>query len=164
MQNCPAKHVIFRCITVLDLTHQNCWRKSLLETLVRWLTRVIASHHTCVHLQVFGYYASGSETEATLRDNRAVFSRYRLMPRMMVDVSNVDTTCTLLGMRHSTCTTCLPVLPALSLPGIGRPVVFEEASRWQAHVYLLLKSLRAELCRLPVRAADILAQIRYSMA
>ncbi|EIE24931.1 glycolate oxidase [Coccomyxa subellipsoidea C-169] len=46
---------------------------------------------------VFGYYASGSETESTLRDNRAVFSRYRLMPRMMVDVSNVDTTCTLLG-------------------------------------------------------------------
>ncbi|CAL8464246.1 g3781 [Coccomyxa elongata] len=48
---------------------------------------------------VFGYYASGSETEATLRDNRAVFSRYRLMPSMMVDVSNVDTTCTLLGRQ-----------------------------------------------------------------
>lgn len=47
--------------------------------------------------QVFGYYASGSETESTLRDNRTVYSRYRLMPRMMVDVSNVDTTCTLLG-------------------------------------------------------------------
>ncbi|KAK9918957.1 hypothetical protein WJX75_008310 [Coccomyxa subellipsoidea] len=48
---------------------------------------------------VFGYYASGSETESTLRDNRAVFSRYRLMPRMMVDVSNVDTTLTLLGRK-----------------------------------------------------------------
>ncbi len=64
--------------------------------------------NTAALMQVFGYYASGSETEATLRDNRAVFSRYRLMPRMMVDVSNLDTTCTLLGTRHCTCRTCLP--------------------------------------------------------
>jgi len=47
--------------------------------------------------QVFGYYASGSESESTLRDNRAVFGRHRLMPRMMVDVSNIDTSCNLLG-------------------------------------------------------------------
>lgn len=48
--------------------------------------------------QVFGYYRSGSETESTLLDNRAAYSRYKLMPRLMVDVSNIDTTCTLLGV------------------------------------------------------------------
>lgn len=48
--------------------------------------------------QVFDYYRGGSETESTVHDNRAAFSRYRLMPRLMVDVSNIDTTCTLLGI------------------------------------------------------------------
>lgn len=47
--------------------------------------------------QVFGYYVSGSESEGTLRDNRAAYGRFRLMPRMMVDVSRIDTSCTLLG-------------------------------------------------------------------
>lgn len=71
------------------------------------------------HKQVFGYYASGSESESTLRDNRAAFSRYRLIPRMMVDVSNVDTTCTLLGEHTHHCVTlqvspcALYFLPAL---------------------------------------------------
>lgn len=78
-------------------------------------------------MQVFGYYASGSETEATLRDNRAVFSRYRLMPRMMVDVSNMDTTCTLLGTRHNamTCMTCLPFPIYPASRDICRPVFLE---------------------------------------
>ena len=48
-------------------------------------------------MQAFGYYASGSESESTLRDNEASFKRYRLVPRLMVDVSKVDTTVTLLG-------------------------------------------------------------------
>lgn len=73
-------------------------------------------------MQVFGYYASGSETESTLRDNRAVFSRYRLMPRMMVDVSNVDTTLTLLGempMPTCSCHKRLAWHAAMSLVNIG---------------------------------------------
>ena len=48
-------------------------------------------------MQAFGYYASGSESESALRDNEASFKRYRLVPRLMVDVSKVDTTVTLLG-------------------------------------------------------------------
>lgn len=47
--------------------------------------------------QAYGYYASGSESESTLRDNMASFKRYRLVPRLMVDVSKVDTTVKLLG-------------------------------------------------------------------
>ena len=50
-------------------------------------------------MQAFGYYASGSESESTLRDNETSFKRYRLVPRLMVDVSKVDTTVTLLGGR-----------------------------------------------------------------
>lgn len=47
--------------------------------------------------QVFDYYAGGAESETTLRDNRAAFSRYRLLPRVLVDVSEIDTSCELLG-------------------------------------------------------------------
>lgn len=47
----------------------------------------------------FDYYASGSNGQATMADNRAAFARWRLLPRMLQDVSHVDTSTTLLG-RH----------------------------------------------------------------
>lgn len=50
---------------------------------------------------VWGYYSSGAETESTLRDNRAAFERLRIMPRIMVDVRRIDTSCTLLGEKLS---------------------------------------------------------------
>jgi len=57
--------------------------------------RHVISPNGC--LQAFGYYVSGSETESTLRDNEESFTRYRLVPRLMVDVSKVDTTVKLMG-------------------------------------------------------------------
>ena len=51
-------------------------------------------------LQVWGYYASGAESEATLKDNQAAFSRYRIMPRIMVDVTKVDVSIRLFGASH----------------------------------------------------------------
>ena len=46
-----------------------------------------------------GYYSSGAESESTLRNNRAAYAKWRLVPRCMVDVSQVDMTCTLLGAQ-----------------------------------------------------------------
>jgi len=43
------------------------------------------------------YYASGAWDEITLRDNRAAFERYKLRPRMLVDVSRRDLSTTILG-------------------------------------------------------------------
>lgn len=43
------------------------------------------------------YYASGACDEITLRDNRAAFERYKLRPRMLVDVSRRDLSTTILG-------------------------------------------------------------------
>lgn len=45
------------------------------------------------------YYASGAWDEITLRDNRAAFERYKLRPRMLVDVSQRDLSTTILGNR-----------------------------------------------------------------
>jgi 4-hydroxymandelate oxidase len=48
---------------------------------------------------VYDYYAGGAEDEVTLRANRAAYERYYLRPRVMVDVSHVDTSVDVLGER-----------------------------------------------------------------
>jgi 4-hydroxymandelate oxidase len=45
----------------------------------------------------FAYYAGGAADEVTLRDNPAAWSRHRLRPRVLVDVSTVDASTTVLG-------------------------------------------------------------------
>lgn len=47
--------------------------------------------------QAYGYYAGGSDNEWTLAENKAALGRYRLLPRVLVDVSTVDMSTTLLG-------------------------------------------------------------------
>jgi 4-hydroxymandelate oxidase len=47
------------------------------------------------------YYASGAWDEVTLKDNRVAFDRYRLYPRMLVDVSQRDLSTTILGQSLS---------------------------------------------------------------
>jgi isopentenyl diphosphate isomerase/L-lactate dehydrogenase-like FMN-dependent dehydrogenase len=56
---------------------------------------------------VLGYYAGGAGDERTLRDNVAAFGRWRLRPRVLVDVSGVDPATTVLGTPVS-----MPVLVA----------------------------------------------------
>ncbi len=46
---------------------------------------------------VFDFFDGGAEDESTLRENRAAFERVRLLPRVLVDVSQVDTRIDLLG-------------------------------------------------------------------
>ena len=61
---------------------------------------------------VFGYFAGGACDELTLNDNVAAFSRLRLMPRVLVDVSTVDTSTTVLGLP-------------LAMPVVVAPVAFQ---------------------------------------
>jgi 4-hydroxymandelate oxidase len=48
---------------------------------------------------VFDYYAGGSGEESTLRENVKAFDRWIIRPRVLVDVSNVDTRTTVLGTQ-----------------------------------------------------------------
>ncbi len=48
-----------------------------------------------------GYYASGSNDMITLRENRDAFARLRLMPKILIDVTKVNTATTILGERVS---------------------------------------------------------------
>jgi len=55
--------------------------------------------------QVWCFFEGGSGDEVTLRANAAAYSRWRLRPRMLVDVSAISLETTLLGtpvsMRRS---------------------------------------------------------------
>lgn len=57
--------------------------------------------------QAFDYVAGGADDEITLAKNRAAFERITLHPRVLVDVSTVDTSTEVLGQRIS-----FPVLVA----------------------------------------------------
>ncbi|KAE8600880.1 hypothetical protein XENTR_v10013437 [Xenopus tropicalis] len=50
---------------------------------------------------VYDYYRSGAEDQQTLADNVAAFSRYRLYPRVLRDVSATDLSTTILGQKIS---------------------------------------------------------------
>jgi lactate 2-monooxygenase len=47
----------------------------------------------------FAYVAGGAGTEETMRENRAAFERWRIVPRMLNDVSSRDTSVEVLGTR-----------------------------------------------------------------
>src|SRR5581483_7684251 len=48
----------------------------------------------------FGYMASGIDDEVTLRANREGFAKFQLRPRRLVDVSKVDMSCDILGVKY----------------------------------------------------------------
>ncbi len=50
---------------------------------------------------VFEFFDGGAEDEQTLRDNRAAFERVRLAPKVLVDVSQIDTKTQFVGTAAS---------------------------------------------------------------
>jgi isopentenyl diphosphate isomerase/L-lactate dehydrogenase-like FMN-dependent dehydrogenase len=64
-----------------------------------------------------GYFAGGAGDERTLRDNAEAFGRWRLRPRVLVDVGSPDTSTTVLGREVS-----MPVLVApVALQRLAHP-------------------------------------------
>ena len=57
---------------------------------------------------VFGYLDGGADDEASLRANSTAFDRYALVPRILVDVGEIDTTTTVLGQRLDWPLICAP--------------------------------------------------------
>jgi (S)-mandelate dehydrogenase len=48
---------------------------------------------------IFDFFDGGAEDEVTLRANRSAYERVRLLPRILVDVAEVDTRTTLFGVE-----------------------------------------------------------------
>ena len=57
----------------------------------------------------FGYMASGIDDEVTLRANREGFLKFQLRPRRLVDVSKVDMSTEILGVKYDTPIILAPV-------------------------------------------------------
>src|SRR5262245_61099124 len=57
----------------------------------------------------FGYMASGIDDEVTLRANREGFLKFHLRPRRLVDVSKVDMSTEILGVRYDSPIIVAPV-------------------------------------------------------
>ena len=50
---------------------------------------------------IFDFFDGGAEDEVTLRENRAAFERVRLLPKVLVDVSRVETRTAIFGQEAS---------------------------------------------------------------
>src|SRR5882762_2767286 len=57
----------------------------------------------------FGYMASGIDDEVTLRANREGFGKFQLRPRRLVDVSKVDMSVDILGVKYASPIMLCPV-------------------------------------------------------
>ena len=60
---------------------------------------------------VYDYYAGGAGDEITVRENEAAWARRRLVPRVLVDVSQCDLRTTVLGHAVS-----MPIITAREAP------------------------------------------------
>src|SRR5215218_2712276 len=50
---------------------------------------------------IFDFFDGGAEDEVTLRENRAAFERVRLLPKVLVNVADVDTSVEIFGKKSS---------------------------------------------------------------
>src|SRR3989337_2025823 len=50
---------------------------------------------------IFDFFDGGAEDEVTLRENRAAFERVRLLPKVLVNVAQVDTKARLFDVEES---------------------------------------------------------------
>ena len=87
----------------------------------------------------FGYMASGIDDEVTLRANREGFLKFVLRPRRLVDVSKVDMSVEMIGVRYDTPIIVAPVGGQQSFHPDGELAV-AKAARAGNHLQILSTS------------------------
>jgi isopentenyl diphosphate isomerase/L-lactate dehydrogenase-like FMN-dependent dehydrogenase len=86
-----------------------------------------------LHRLAYDFIAGGVEDELTLRANREAYARWHLVPRVMTDVSKVDTSLELFGSRLEA--------PILIAPTGGKNLVLPNADAVVAQAALASKTL-----------------------
>src|ERR671936_3163833 len=84
----------------------------------------------------FGYMASGIDDEVTLRANREGFLKFQLRPRRLVDVSKVDMSTEILGVRYPTPIVVAPVGGQRSFQAEGE-IATARAAKAGGHLMIL---------------------------
>jgi len=90
----------------------------------------------------FGYMASGIDDEVTLRANREDFLKFVLRPRRLVDVSKVDMSVEIFGVRYQTPIIVAPVGGQQSFHPEGE-IAVAKAARAGDHLQILSTSTNA---------------------
>jgi isopentenyl diphosphate isomerase/L-lactate dehydrogenase-like FMN-dependent dehydrogenase len=84
----------------------------------------------------FGYMASGIDSETTLRANREAFAKYYLRPRRLIDVSHMETSIELYGVKWETPIILAPVGGNRSFHETGETGV-ALAAKARKHLHIL---------------------------
>ncbi len=100
---------------------------------------------------VFDFFEGGAEDEGTLRENRAAYERWRLMPRVLVDVSTIDTRTSILGSESSLPLAVAPT-GAVGFGWRGGDVAIARAAAAFAIPYALSTSATASIERVAQEA------------
>src|SRR4051812_40678181 len=86
-----------------------------------------------LHKMAYDFIAGGVEDELTLQANRAAYARFFLVPRVMVDVTTVDMSSELFGIKLQA--------PILIAPTGGKNLVLPDADQVVAKAALAQKTL-----------------------
>jgi 4-hydroxymandelate oxidase len=84
----------------------------------------------------FGYMAAGIDDEVTLRANREGFAKFQLRPRRLVDVSKVDMSTEILGVKYASPIVIAPVGGQQSFHDEGE-VAVARAAKTGNHLQIL---------------------------
>ena len=110
----------------------------------------------------FGYMASGIDDEVTLRANREGFLKFQLRPRRLVDVSKVDMSTDMLGVKYDTPIIVAPVGGQQSFHADGEIAVAKAAkSRQSSADPLDLDQHRRRGGHRRARRADLVPALRH---
>ena len=69
--------------------------------------------------QTRDYYNEGADSGSTLRENNEAYSKYRIRPRVLRDVSAIDMTTTVFGHRNSVPLGVAPTAVSLQPPPLS---------------------------------------------
>ncbi len=100
---------------------------------------------------VFDFFDGGAEDEQTLAENRAAFVRTKLVPRVLNDVSSVDLSTTILGVK-SALPVCVGPTGAAGFGGHGTDVNIARAAAATGIPYSLSTSATASIERIKANA------------
>jgi hypothetical protein len=84
----------------------------------------------------YGYLATGVDDDATLRANRAGFSRYQIRSRRLIDVSRIDTSIRLMGVTWNTPIILAPASSQRAFHPEGE-IAVARAARSKGHLQML---------------------------
>ena len=107
----------------------------------------------------FGYMASGIDDEVTLRANREGFLKFQFRPRRLVDVSKVDMSTDILGVRYDTPIVLAPVGGHRSFNAAGEEAVARAAQVGNHLMILSTQSTTAPETVMAERGAPIWYQL-----